>query len=68
MVTDEQLEMDEALETEEIVQLARSSSSPVGMADTRASTAAVKTNWRKACWNMIESRQTDAECSNLYMS
>ncbi len=54
MVTEEQLEMDEAVETEEIVQLARSSSSPVGIADTSASTAAVKTNWRKACLNMMQ--------------
>ena len=53
MVTEEQLEMEEAVETEEIVQLARSSSSPVGIADTKASTAAVKTNWRKAWLNMM---------------
>ncbi len=45
IVTAEQLDIEEAAETESTVQLARASRSSVGTADTSASTAAAKTVW-----------------------
>ncbi len=45
IVTAEQLDIEEAAETESTTQLARASRSSAGRADTRASTVAVKMNW-----------------------
>ncbi len=45
IVTAEQLDIEEAAETESTTQLARASRTSAGRADTRASTVAVKMNW-----------------------
>ncbi len=45
IVTAEQLDIEEAADTESTTQLARASRSSAGRADTSASTAAAKMNW-----------------------